>query len=145
MYATIPVNPNPATKATFSAPTGPSICTTSECYAVYYETGAFAQGRNWISQGGPPDLSRDFVVVGDKYYTIAEPVTAALLVPFYTVGNLLLGSTYLIRSVMVGMMFFTVVSALLVRRICLSLNQGETMATDCGIHLCLRHHGIHLR
>ena len=51
------------------------------------------KAETWISQGGPPDLSRDFVVVGDKYYTIAEPVTAALLVPFYTVGNLLLGST----------------------------------------------------
>ena len=124
-----PSQPEPSDKGYIFSSNWVEHLHTSECYAVYYETGAFAQGRNWISQGGPPDLSRDFVVVGDKYFTIAEPVTAALLVPFYTGGNLLLGSQYLIRSVMVGMMFFTVVSALLVRKICLNLNQGKTLAT----------------
>jgi hypothetical protein len=124
-----PSQPEPSDKGYIFSSDWTEHLHTSECYAVYYETAAFAQGRNWISQGGPPDLSRDCVVVGDKYYTIAEPVTAAFLVPFYTVGNWLLGSNYLIRSVMVGMMVFTVVSALLIRKICLSLNQGEAMAT----------------
>ena len=55
----------------------------SECYAVFYQTAAFYEGRNWLSQGEPPDLSRDCIMIGDKYYAVEEPVTAALLVPFY--------------------------------------------------------------
>lgn len=101
----------------------------SECYAVFYQTCAFFEGRNWLSQGQPPDLSRDCVMIGDKYYAVEEPVTAALLVPFYAAGNLLFSEVFLIRSVMVGMMFFTCVSALLVRRISLSLNQNQMIAT----------------
>ena len=84
-----PSQPEPSDKGYIFSSSWTEHLHTSECYAVYYETGAFAQGINWISQGGPPDLSRDCMVVGDKYYTIAEPVTAALLVPFYTAGNLL--------------------------------------------------------
>jgi hypothetical protein len=101
----------------------------SECYAVFYQTAAFYEGRTWLSQGQPPDLSRDCVIIGDKYYAVEEPVTAALLVPFYAAGNLLFGENFLIRSVMIGMMFFTCISALLVRRISLSLNQSQMIAT----------------
>lgn len=101
----------------------------SECYAVFYQTSAFFEGRNWLSQGEPPDLSRDCVMIGDKYYAVEEPVAAALLVPFYAAGYLLSGEDFLVRSVMVGMMFFTCISALLIRRISLSLNQSQMIAT----------------
>ncbi len=124
-----PSQPEPSDKGYIFSPGWVEHLHTSECYAVYYQAGAFSEGRTWITQGVHPDLSTDCVQIGDKYYQVAEPVAAALLVPFYTAGNLLLGSNYLIRSVMVGMMTFTVVSALLVRKICLSLNQKEAAAT----------------
>ncbi len=124
-----PSQPQPSDKGYIFSPGWVEHLHTSECYAVYYQTAAFAHGRSWITQGVHPDLSIDCVLIGNRYYQIAEPVTAALLVPFYTAGNLLLGSNYLIRSVMVGMMVFTVISALLVRKICLSLNQSDVTST----------------
>jgi hypothetical protein len=102
---------------------------TSECYAVYYQTGAFASGRTWITQDMPPDLSRDVASVDGKYYAIAEPVTSAMLVPFYAVGNALFGFGFTIRSVMIGMMLFTAVSAVLVWKISRMLDQSDLMGT----------------
>ena len=113
----------------FSPSWNPEHLHTSECYAVYYQAAAFSEGRTWITQGVHPDLSIDCVAIGDKYYQIAEPVAAALLVPFYTVGHLIGGDSILIRSVMIGMMTFTVIAALLVRKISLQLNQTEVTAT----------------
>ncbi len=124
-----PSQPEPSDKGfIFSASWNPEHLHTSECYAVYYQTQAFSEGRTWITQGVQPDLSIDCIEINGKYYQIAEPITAALLVPFYSAGNLLGGDSILIRSVMIGMMVFTVISALLIRKISLILNQTETTA-----------------
>lgn len=100
----------------------------SEGWTVYYQTGAFYEGRSWLSKDSPPEYSVDSVKIGEYYYAIAEPVTAGLLLPFYAFGRLLLGAGVLMRSVIVGMILFTCVSALLVRKISLQLNQSQITA-----------------
>ncbi len=125
-----PSQPEPNDKGfIFSGSWNPEHLHTSECYAVFYQTAAFSEGRTWITEGVPPDLSTDCVEVAGKYYQVAEPVTAALLVPFYTMGHLFFGDNYVIRSVMTGMMIFTLISALLVQRISLSFFQNRNAAS----------------
>jgi hypothetical protein len=124
-----PSQPQPSDKGFIFASTWTEHLHTSECYAVYYQTGAFASDRTWITQDTPPDLSRDVISVDGKYYAIAEPVTSAMLVPFYAIGNALFGFGFTIRSVMVGMMLFTAISAVLVWKICRMLGQSELTGT----------------
>jgi len=100
----------------------------SEGWTVYYQTEAFFEGRSWLSKDFPPEFSVDSVKIGDYYYALAEPVTAGLLLPFYGLGQLLFGTGFLIRSVIVGMIFYTCLSALLVRTISLQLNQSQATA-----------------
>jgi hypothetical protein len=100
----------------------------SEEWTIYYQTNAFFEGRIWLSEYAPPEFSVDSVKIGDYYYALAEPVTAGLLLPFYTLGQLLFGAGFLVRSVIVGMIFYTCLSALLVRKISFQINQSHTAA-----------------
>ncbi|GEM_PF-3349671 len=100
----------------------------SEEWAIYYQVQAFSEGRAWLSQGSPPPLAGDVYNIGDKYYAYAEPVTAMFLLPFYSMGQLLLGLGWLIRSVLVGMIFYTCLAALLVRKISFQMNLNRNIA-----------------
>jgi hypothetical protein len=100
----------------------------SEEWTVYYQTNAFYDGRIWLSKYSSPEFSVDSVKIGDYYYALTEPVTAGLLLPFYTLGQLLLGASFLVRSVMVGMIFYTCVNAFLVRKISFQMNQSNATA-----------------
>lgn len=100
----------------------------SEEYTVYYQTGAFSEGRIWLTKGDLPANSVDSIMIGNYSYALAEPVAAAMLLPFYTVGKLFLGTDYLIRSAIIGMIFYTCVNTILVRKISLQLKQSHTIA-----------------
>ena len=100
----------------------------SEEWAIYYQIQAFSEGRAWISQGSPPPLTGDVFNIGNNYYAYAEPVTAMFLLPFYSMGQLLIGEGYLIRSVLVGMIFYTCLAALLVRKISFQINLNHKIA-----------------
>jgi hypothetical protein len=100
----------------------------SEEWTIYYQTNAFYEGRIWLSEYSPPEFSVDSVKIGDYYYALTEPVTASLLLPFYTLGQLLFGAGFLVRSVVVGMIFYTCVSAFLVRKISFQMNQSHPTA-----------------
>jgi len=56
----------------------------------------------------------DVIKVGNYYFTLAEPMTAFLLLPFYAIGQLLLGGDYLVRSALFGMIFYTILNVLLI-------------------------------
>lgn len=99
----------------------------SEEYTVYYQTAAFSEGRIWLTMDTLPANS-DSIMIGNYSYALAEPVAAAMLSPFYTVGKLFLGTNFLIRSLIIGMIFYTCVNALLVRKISLQLQQSNTIA-----------------
>lgn len=100
----------------------------SEEFTVYYQISSLYEGRIWLSKDAPPEYSVDSTKIGDYYYALAEPVTAALLLPFYTIAKLFLGTSLLIRSVIVGMIVYTCLNALLVRKVSLQLNQSHTTA-----------------
>ena len=100
----------------------------SEGWTIYYQTQAFYEGRIWLSEYSPPEFAADSVKIGDYYYALAEPVTAGLLLPFYTLGQLLFGAGFLVRSVIVGIIFYTCLSALLVRKISIQINQSHNTA-----------------
>jgi hypothetical protein len=100
----------------------------SEEWAIYYQIQAFSEGRAWLSQGSPPPLTGDVFNIGNKYYAYAEPVTAMFLLPFYSMGQMFLGGGYLIRSVLVGMIFYTCLVALLVRKISFQINLNHKIA-----------------
>jgi len=94
----------------------------SEEWTIYYQTNAFYEGRVWLTEYSPPEFSVDSVKIGDRYYALAEPVTAGLLLSFYTLGQLFLGAGFLVRSVLIGMIFYTCLNALLVRKISFLIN-----------------------
>lgn len=100
----------------------------SEEWTIYNQIRAFYEGKSWLSKDSPPDFSADTIKIGDYYYALAEPATAGLLLPFYALGQLLFGATFLIRSALVGMIFYTCISALLVRKISLQLEQSHKTA-----------------
>ena len=99
----------------------------SEEYTVYYQTAAFSEGRIWLTMDTLPANSVDSIMIGNYSYALAEPVAAAMLLPFYTVGKLFLAN-FLIRSLIIGMIFYTCVNALLVRKVSLQLRQSNTIA-----------------
>ncbi len=100
----------------------------SEEYTVYYQIVAFSEGRIWLTKDALPANSVDSIMIGNYSYALSEPVAAAMLSPFYTVGKLLLGTDFLIRSAIIGMIFYTCLNALLVRKISLQLKQSHTIA-----------------
>jgi hypothetical protein len=100
----------------------------SEGWAVYYQIQAFSKGRAWLSESSPPPFSTDVFNIGTHYYAYAEPLTAAFLLPFYSIGQLILGEGYLIRSVLIGMIFYTCLAALVVRKISFQINQNQKIA-----------------
>jgi len=100
----------------------------SEEWAIFYQIQAFSQGRAWLSQGSRPPNTLDVFKIGNKYYAYAEPMTAIALLPFYCIGNMIAGQGYLIRSVLVGMTFYTCLAALLVQRISLQLDLNPAIA-----------------
>ncbi len=100
----------------------------SEEWTIYYQTNAFSEGRIWLSKYDPPEFSVDSIKIGDYYYALAEPVTPALLLPFYNLGQLIFGAGFLVRSLIVGMIFYTCLNALLVRKISFQMNQSHTTA-----------------
>jgi hypothetical protein len=105
----------------------------SEGWSIYYQVKALYEGRVWISQGAPPAIGVDFFGIGDYYYSPFEPLVAIMLLPFYALGNSLVGSDYLICSVITGMIFYTSVSALLVRKISLQLGQKNFVANIAAL------------
>ncbi len=100
----------------------------SEEWAIYYQIQAFSEGRAWLSQGSPPPSTMDVFNIGNNYYAYAEPLTAMFLLPFYSMGQLFIGEGYLIRSVLVGMIFYTCLAALLVRKISFQINLNHKIA-----------------
>ncbi len=125
---TYPSQPEASDKGFIFGTTWVEHLHTHECYAIYYQTGALLEGRTYLTVNNPPDLTRDCVLIGDKYYALGEPVPAAMLLPFYAIGSVI-DSNYVIRSLMIGMIIFTCISALLVRKIALQLKQTELTAT----------------
>ncbi len=105
----------------------------SEGWSIYYQVKALYEGRVWLSQGVPPNIGVDFFRIGDYYYSPFEPLVPITLLPFYAIGNFLLGSAYLIRSILVGMIFYTTVSALLVRKISTLLGQSNLVANIAAL------------
>jgi len=100
----------------------------SEEFTVYYQTAAFYEGRNWLTESTLPVYSVDSIMIGNHSYALAEPVTAALLLPFYAFSRIFSATDFLVRSVMIGMIFYTCLSAILARKISLQLNQGPITA-----------------
>jgi len=100
----------------------------SEGWIIYYQTQSLYEGRVWLTQGEPPAIGVDFFSIGEYYYAPFEPLIAIMLVPFYTLGNFFLGAQYLIRSVILGMIFYTSLDAILIRKISLQLKQSKFTA-----------------
>jgi len=104
----------------------------SEEWTVYSQVEAFSEGRIWLSRGEPPQFAEDIYMSGDKFYAYVEPVAAAALLPFYKVGQLF-GDGWLIRSVLVGMIFYTCLAALLVREISFQLTSNRKLAVFAAL------------
>lgn len=100
----------------------------SEEWAIYYQIQALREGRPWLSRGSPPKITTDVFRIGEYYYAPFEPLTAFMLLPFHVVGEALLGGNFLIRSVLFGMVFYTCLGALLVRRIASKMGQSQITA-----------------
>ncbi len=69
----------------------------SEEFTVYYQTAAFYEGRNWLTEDNLPEYSVDSIMIGNHSYALAEPATAALLLALLRhcqdhLGNGFLGS-----------------------------------------------------
>ncbi len=109
----------------------------SEEWAVFYQVEAFYHGRIWLSQSLPPNNTVDTCKIGNYYYALVEPATALFLLPFYTIGNSLFGESYLIRSALVGMFLFTILDALLIRKISKQLNQSSNVANAAALLFAL--------
>jgi hypothetical protein len=109
----------------------------SEGWTIYHQVEALNEGRIWLSRDAPPDFSADFIRIGNYYYAPFEPLVAILLLPFYALGEALVGVGYLIRSVLVGMIFYTGVCALLLRRICLHLGNSPILANFAALIFAL--------
>lgn len=105
----------------------------SEGWSIYYQVQALTEGRVWLSQGAPPTIGVDFFRIGEYYYSPFEPLTAIMLVPFYALGNAFLSVEYLIRSVILGMIFYTSISAILVWKISLQLKQSKFLANVAAL------------
>ncbi len=105
----------------------------SEEFSIFYQISALYDGRIWLSQGAPPANTVDVTRVGDHYFMLAEPVTAFLLLPFYALGKILLGGNYLIRSAIFGMIIYSILNALLVRKISLQLNLSKNVAVVAAV------------
>ena len=109
----------------------------SEEWTIYYQISAFSEGRIWLSRYNSPEFSVDCIKIGDYYYALSEPVTAGLLLPFYTLGQFIFGAGFLVRSVIVGMIFFTCLNALLVRNISFHMNQSHITANLAALLFAL--------
>ncbi|HSQ48981.1 MAG TPA: hypothetical protein VLL96_04785, partial [Candidatus Deferrimicrobiaceae bacterium] len=71
--------------------------------------------------------------MGNRYFALVEPLTAFLLMPFYTLGGFFFGDDYVVRSLLVGMFLYTILNALLVRKISLQLNQSTKAANFAAL------------
>jgi len=100
----------------------------SEEWAIYYQIQALREGRPWLSHGSPPKVTTDVFRIGEYYYAPFEPLTAFMLLPFYMVGEALLGKSYLIRSALLGMVFYTCLGSLLARRVASKMGQSQIIA-----------------
>ncbi len=100
----------------------------SEGWTIFYQVQALYDGRIWLSQGAPPEVGVDFFSIGDYYYSPFEPLVAIMLLPFYAFGKSILGADYLIRSLLIGMIFYTAVNTLLMRKLSLQLSQSKLAA-----------------
>ena len=105
----------------------------SEGWSIYYQVQALIEGRVWLSQGAPPAIGVDFFRIGDYYYSPFEPLVAIMLLPFYVLGKSFLGADYLIRYLLFGMIFYTSVSAILVRKISFQLHQRKLVANVAAL------------
>ncbi len=105
----------------------------SEEWAIFYQVDALYHGRAWLSQYVPPNFTVDICKVGDYYFALVEPITAFFLLPFYALGQLFLGGDYLVRSALFGMIFYTTLNALLIRKISLQLNQTKSIANAAAL------------
>lgn len=105
----------------------------SEGWSIYYQVQSLSEGRVWLSQGQPPTIGVDFFRIGEYYYSPFEPAIAIMLVPFYIIGNTFLGTDYLIRSVLLGMIFYSSISVILIRKISIQLNQSKFLANIAAL------------
>jgi len=100
----------------------------SEEWAVYYQVQALREGRVWLGRGSPPKVSTDVFQIGEYYYAPFEPLAALALFPYHLVGEAFSGEEFRIRSLVIGMIFYTCLNALLVRRISSQVGQSRITA-----------------
>jgi hypothetical protein len=100
----------------------------SEEWAIYYQLQALRDGRPWLSRDSPPQIATDVFRLREYYYAPFEPLTAFMLLPFYVAGQIFFGQDFLIRSVLLGMIFYTCLGALFLREISSQLNQSRITA-----------------